>query len=376
MANGQIKLAKPTSTEIIPLGIPAHKSSSQSNSVIAFTFTLTGDLPDHVDISINAGATNLLTDKILKNNLISGENTWEWDGFDKHGKFSSKNLKQQALEISMIGQYGANALTSKQTFELKHSQQSWVDVEIDKNAKQIAVELRVNIKDGGENGVGELPSKEVSSDPNYAHRPESKIKHQRTRQFAALKMLVSSGTGNYWSRAISLDSGKIYQVSTNVTFATVNAMDDIAVVYNTNRSWLRSSNPGRIRGALSLVGNMIARERIAYNVGFIKAKQGWLLVSSQSADNALKHTAAHELGHEILSAYGGDTYSYTHRGSSSITQSTKSVANGGELFPSVGNEVDLMKYYNGGTASAYYSRGTASNYDVRSLIYLAGLKTK
>jgi len=77
------------------------------------------------------------------------------------------------------------------------------------------------------------------------------------------------------------------------------------------------------------------------------------------------------LGHEILSAYGGDSYSYSHKGSSYIVcQKTKKVAKGGVAYPATGN-IDIMKYYNGSTPADFYSRVYASVQDVKSLLWLS-----
>ncbi len=373
--NNDIILEKISYHTLIPLGIPAHKSTTTSNATIPFNYSISGTVPDFIDFEIQTKGTTLFKERVDKTKLSVGMQNWEWDGFNSNGIFSSKALKENPLELVASAHFGAKVVSAKQTFEFKHAQHSWVDIVIDKNTKKIDVELRLNIKDGGDHGINKLPPKVVTDDPAYKNLPEATVKHQRVRSFTALKMLAATGIKKYWSRAISLSSGDIYQLTTDVTFATKYAMDDIALVYNTNNNWVRSSNPGRIRGALSLFGNLIARERIAYNVGFVKASQGWFLINTQSADNDFQHTAAHELGHEILSAYGGDTYSYTHRGSSTITQATKSVANGGFVFPAQG-EIDLMKYYNGSIGGAYYRRSVASNYDVRSLVYLGGVEIK
>ncbi|ARU57126.1 hypothetical protein OLMES_3083 [Oleiphilus messinensis] len=159
----------------------------------------------------------------------------------------------------------------------------------------------------------------------------------------------------------------------NAIHSTKNAMDDIEVFYNTNRSWLRSSNPGSVRGLYSFFGNFVP-ERIAYNVGWIEYSNGWNYISGSDANIAFSETAAHEIGHEILSAYGGDKYSYSHKGSSSIlTQKTKTSANGGVTYPSQGG-IDLMKYYNGRRPYNFYSRVFASEQDVKSLIWLASVR--
>jgi len=370
-----IILEKVSHNTLIPLGIPAHKSTTASNASISFHFTTSGSVPDFIDFEIQIKGKTLFKERMEKTKLSVGKQNWEWDGFDSNGIFSSKTLKENLLELTASANFGANVVSAKQTFEFKHARHSWVDVDIDKNKKLITVELRLNIKDGGENGVGKLPPNKVLNNKQLARLPEASIKHQRLRNFTVLKTLVSQGLQQYWGRAISLNSGEIYKLSTKVTLTPKNAMDDIAVVYNTNDDWIRSSNPGRVRGIYSLFGNMFVRERISYNVGFIGLGFGWSFIPASTADMQFKHTAAHEIGHEILSAYGGESYSYTHRGSSTVLQKTKTIANGGESFPASG-EVDLMKYYNGTAMRSLLSRSVASNYDARSLVFLSGMKIK
>lgn len=128
-----------------------------------------------------------------------------------------------------------------------------------------------------------------------------------------------------------------------------------------------------IRGFYSLFGNFVP-ERIAYNVGWIKYRSGWSYELAADADQAFSETSAHEIGHEILSAYGGDAYSYGHRGSSSVvSQKTKTVANGGVVYPPSG-DIDLMKYYNGARPRNFYIRVKASEQDVKSLLWLARIQ--
>jgi hypothetical protein len=65
-------------------------------------------------------------------------------------------------------------------------------------------------------------------------------------------------------------------------------------------------------------------------------------------DLEFSYTAAHEIGHNILRSYaegggGSADYSYKHKGSSRYSE-TKSISEGGVIYPRKG-EIDLMKYY-------------------------------
>ena len=83
-----------------------------------------------------------------------------------------------------------------------------------------------------------------------------------------------------------------------------------------------------------------------------------------------KMTSAHEIGHEILVAFGGHAYSKRHKGSSTLI--TQEVLPSEPPFPKIG-EIDLMKYYKN-----YYDipRTIASEIDVLGLLWLTKIKIK
>lgn len=105
------------------------------------------------------------------------------------------------------------------------------------------------------------------------------------------------------------------------------------------------------------------------------------------------YTAAHELGHELLQAYGGTIYSWQHKGSSYyLPQGTKptkgketrwermthwdEMETDGEDYPVNGGEIDVMKYYNKEPRIKYFDRTVASEKDVLGLVWLTKLKIK
>ncbi|MEM6816272.1 MAG: hypothetical protein AAF600_18085, partial [Bacteroidota bacterium] len=102
----------------------------------------------------------------------------------------------------------------------------------------------------------------------------------------------------------------------------------------------------------------------------------WDYQTSNNEDKEFMETAAHEIGHTILKAYGGTFYSYSHKGSvNTITQSRKSSA---PTYPSSGG-VDIMPYFRNTPHPPYkkpYSRISASEEDVLSLIWLTKLSMK
>ena len=53
-------------------------------------------------------------------------------------------------------------------------------------------------------------------------------------------------------------------------------------------------------------------------LGILTIQGKWYYKAPEKADADFKLIAAHEIGHEILLAYGGHLYSKTHKGSSTL----------------------------------------------------------
>ncbi len=281
-------------------------------------------------------------------------------------------------------------------FKLSYSEVNWVDVKINRPDKKIFITLRVDLKDGGDFGL-QNPSNKKYMYVGGMERgkieleivPTSIIKSKgfplissRTRSFKQLEQLALEGIAYHWSRnklptsnvatGVSI-VGQNYEVFVKAVNTTQNAMDDISLIYNTNNDWMRSGNPNTVTGVISFFGNIFSREAVCYNVGYIKYSNGWSYQEEDEEDNEFKDTAAHEVGHEILKAYGDVYYSYGHKGSvNTITQKRKDDA---PKFP-LNGEIDLMPYFKdnekGGKHSQddYYKRRVAAEEDVKSLIWL------
>ena len=277
---------------------------------------------------------------------------------------------------------------------------------IDQNNKRIDTTLRVNLKDGGAEGLS-CGSKTVrKSDYEEAAQrmgvqtpieedftltfcdwdkiPQSDIEEEqkepikeRTRSFQDLERLVLEGISYHWGRNrnhavaknVEINSEK-YEVFVNPINTQNKAMDDVSLIYNTNNDWMRSGNPGTVTGFISAVGNLFSREAVCYNVGYIKDSNGWEYVSEKHEDVIFKLTAAHEIGHEILKAFGDVYYSYGHK--DTVNTVTQKIKDGIPKYPSTG-EIDLMKYYQN-----YYDipRTIASKTDVLGLLWLTKIKIK
>ncbi|MFK7059799.1 hypothetical protein V3Q90_06640 [Flavobacterium oreochromis] len=292
-----------------------------------------------------------------------------WDGFDTNEIFDSTIFDNKKLTARITASKGIERKRIEVAFETTRKEVDWVDVKINKKTKRIDVTLRVDLKDGGANGldckqvlkgmrdnahwVTECPWDDI---PATAIQPNKPIIKQRTKSFADLEKLAIDGLNYHWGRnknhTVAKDvkiNGESYEVYVNSKNTTEKTMVSIDLIYNTNNSWGRSGNPG-------VFG------RIYYNEGFLKYSNGWGYINSLHAELEYKHTSGHEIGHSILKAYGGMTYSWQHKGSSYLLpQDVKPVKGNetfsdyfkkdnmpetsGEYYPNTG-EIDLMKYYN------------------------------
>ena len=82
---------------------------------------------------------------------------------------------------------------------------------------------------------------------------------------------------------------------------------------------------------------------------------------------------AHEIGHEILKAFGDVYYSYGHKGTvNTVTQHIKDDA---PNYPTQG-EIDIMPYYPSDPPLSIYDRFVASERDILGLIWLAKINIK
>ena len=366
---------------LTPLSIPDYKEVksrkvTSNQAAISFSITVSGTPVDKLEISIKDSKGPILKELLPSSYNVTGTHEWQWDGYDLKGVLDSKRLKASAIQVELAATKGQKTKKAVVNLKAKPAEADWVDILINQTTQKISIELRTNIKDGKAKGVGELPPQEVQDQPSYklfsASDPRKK-RHIRFKSQVDLRSMVFSGLKRYWSRSISVTNSQLYAVDLTAVHSEKQSMDDIKISYNTNNAWQRSSNPGSVRGIVSLFGNFVP-ERIVYNVGWLEDRGRWFYQRPVKADLSFKETSAHEIGHEILSAYGGETYSYGHKGSSTVvTQTVKTVANGGEAYPQQG-DIDLMKYYDGRPSRNFFNQVIASEQDVKSLVWLARLK--
>lgn len=343
-----------------------------------------------------------------------GEYHLNWDGFDNNEIYDSTRFAGKKLKAQITAIKGNKVKTKEIEFEVSYKQVDWVDVKIDRNVKRIDVTLRVNLTDGGAkglscntytideemsyetftptNGVDPLKGKQITT-CDWDKIPASKINpshpviKRRTRSFSDLEKLALEGLNYHWGRNRNHDIAKFvniyneqYEVYIFSENTKKNTMDDVALNYNTNSDWMRSGNPGSATwNPISWIGNIVSREAICYNVGYIKYSNGWGYSEEMDEDLEFKDTSAHEIGHEILKSYGTTEYSYGHKGSSEIYSLDQHMKDDAPEFPLKG-EIDLMPYFNNNILGGkwkqpnYFQRRIASEKDVLSLVWLTKLK--
>ncbi len=197
--------------------------------------------------------------------------------------------------------------------------------------------------------------------------------------------MALDGINTYWSRRYTNTEGTIINDKNWEIIVTSvqneNGMKAPELVYFTNsinRFYTRSHN-------------WEASRKLYYKTGFLKYKN-WFFQDDSDATSGFEETSAHEIGHEILKAFGGHIYSKQHKGSSYLLpQDVKPVNKEsfieenlyidymedftGENYPKSG-EIDLMKYYNGYFYSSFYNRIVANEKDVLGLIWLTKMELK
>lgn len=298
-----------------------------------------------------------------------------WDGFDNNDIYDSSKFNNKKLKAVIKAMKNGKEKIAEVEFSTKYGQVNWVDVKIDKKNKKIETTLRVNLKDGGAEGLT------LGNDVPLNLQTHGAPISVQTRSFVDLEKLALDGLKYHWGRNqnhvaaknVNINS-EPYEVFVNGVNTEENSMDDMHLIYNTNRKWMRSGNPGSATlNPISWIGNLISREAVCYNVGYIKYSNGWNFESGSNEDINFKETAAHEIGHEILKSYGGTVYSYGHKGSVNVV--TQNNSDQSINYPTTG-EIDIMPYYNNYIPINDRVKMVAAEKDVLSLIWLSKLIIK
>lgn len=317
-----------------------------------------------------------------------------WDGFDNDEVYDSTRFNNKKLTAKITAIKDGKRKSLKVNFSTHYEQVDWVDVKINRKNNRIDTTLRVNLQDGGAEGLDcwkntrnfnslhnksqicdwdKIPESEITSD--------QPILKARTKTFKDLEKLALEGINYHWGRNrnhfIAKDikiNNKSFAFFMNAKNAKENSMDDVELVYNTNGNWMRSGNPGTVEDPISFVGNIVSREAICYNVGYVYEifyENKWGYQSDIDENEEFKFTSAHEIGHTILKAYGGTFYSFGHKTSvNTITQKIK----GSAPEYSKNGEIDIMPYYPSSPPPSLYNRYVAAQKDILGLLWLTKIK--
>jgi len=251
----------------------------------------------------------------------------------------------------------------------------WIDVKIDRINKQIDITLRINLADKKNKSI--------------------------YKTFNQLLELAISGLKEYWGRnnTRNLNGKSItilgidYDVYINPINTKKNSMPKLKVVGRKDKVYMPGDKLKEGRSRNFLASRILYyNDNSSYNFYQYANHEIGIQKISRTIGNTydeidFRHTATHEIGHEILQAFGGKIhFSYDHKATSTlVTQSSKSF----NTFPANG-EVDLMEYFYGDYIHArfgyvsnvgntiasndYYERSVASENDVLGLIWCAKLK--
>lgn len=337
--------------------------------------------------------TEDLTNKKPKYDLLNPKNVWDWksifdpynitssdytkigsyiifwDGFDNNGIYDSVKFNGKKLKAVIIARKNGKEKIKEVEFSTKYEKVDWVDVKIDKNNKRIDTTLRVNLKDGGAEGLNE--GNNISPEALvYYNKPV--INTQRIK-YSDLEKITVDGIARFWSRN-SANIGKGVNIFNELHEVNVIAIIDKnglaapKIIYQTNTSEGRSRNWELSRILYFYEGYLYRDSWKKYPNSILYKNKGWEYVNADIDD--YKMVSAHEIGHEILLTYGGQEYSKSHKNSSTIlSQETLDTS---PTVPTSG-EIDLMKYYQN-----YYDipRTVISEFDLLKVIWLTKIKIK
>ena len=302
-----------------------------------------------------------------------------WNGFDSEGIYDSSIFDKKTFRARLTGIKGEKKKTAEVSFRTEYAEVNWVDVRIDQNNKRIDTTLRVNLKDGGAEGLSPQEQSNIY-EPAYTQTiypwdkiPQSDIKKhkkepikERTKSFEELRDMALEGINKHWSRHAG-NIGEGVQIGENFYEVFVNAeqnekgMVAPRIIYFTNSE---NNNFNRSH-------NWFLSRKLFYKVGYVK-ENIWNYIDENKALLDFQETSAHEIGHKLLEDYGGKTYSYKHKGSSTWGQSPLK----GTTYPKTG-EIDLMKYTDEDfLPKDFYERVVLSKEDVIGILWLSKINIK
>jgi hypothetical protein len=343
-----LSIATQTQT-IVPLGVPDIGNRAE-NAFLTFNYTLSDTAVDSLLFEVIDHNGDVLYRYLPgPDYTLPGVHQIVWDGFDNNEIYDSSRFNKQNLQAKITAFKAGKAKIFTLSFTAQYKVVQWLDIKIERRAKKITATLRTNFQDGA------------------GHKGKLALQ-KRTKSFEELLALAIEGLQYHWGRNEQHPAGKniilngeAYEFFMNVINTDKRAVKSPKIVYQTNARSRRSRN-----WELSRI--------LFYNIGHLQHAGKWYYKAPDKANSDFKLIAAHEIGHEILLAYGGHLYSKTHKGSSTLLTQA---ALGNFLYPEYG-EIDLMLYYADNQQHPcppdYISRSVASEEDTLGLIWLSKLQ--
>jgi hypothetical protein len=313
-----------------------------------------------------------------------------WDGFDDNGIYDSTRFNGKTLKAKVTGTKNGKQKSAEIEFTTKYHCVDWTDVKIDRNTKRVDVTLRVNLQDGGSEGLNTWHNNRNNGDPrnpiefsdwdkislealNYYKMPPIT---KRPRTYKDLETITLQGINQFWSR-IATNIGKGVKINSDNYEVYVDSKADEkglsapSIVYQTNVEESRSRNFELSRKLFFYEGYLYNSNWANFPSSKIFLTKGWEYRTADVQD--YKMVSAHEIGHEILLTYGGHIYSKTHKGTSHWSMIIQSNNQNATYIPANPTEIDLMKYY-----IDYYdvSRTVISEFDLLKVIWLTKISIK
>lgn len=310
-----------------------------------------------------------------------------WDGFDNNEVYDSTRFNNKKLTAKIIAIKAGKRKSLKVNFSTHYEQVDWVDVKIDRKNNRIDTTLRVNLRDGGAEGLecwkntrdfnplhnkSQVCDWDKISKEALAYYNKSPVT-ERTKSYEDLEKLTLQGINQFWSRNLKNIGGGVKIISETYQIYVDAKVDKDGlsaplIVYQTNSEESRSRNFELSRKLFFSEGYLYRDDWNEFPNSILYSNLGWEYKTADPED--FKMTAAHEVGHEILLAYGGHVYSKTHKGTSHWSMVIQAPSSSATNFP-VHGEIDLMKYYQN-----YYdiSRTIISEIDLLKLLWLTKIK--
>jgi hypothetical protein len=367
--NVQIETIK---TTFVPLGIPDF-DGNEENEYLKFKIKLSENPADRMKVEVFQDGESYYTEDISESSMLSlGEHEWQWDGFGDYGDYDSKSFKDKAIAVEVTVWLDGQEKSHRITLEKKKSiGKEWVDVSIQRNIKEMIVTLRVNLRDGGEKGLNSTSKIPLQAISNYGEQPIT----SREVSFEELKNEVVKGINKHWSRdktnsnQVSL-KGELWNIKT-IAEISKNGMVAPEIIFSTNSKVKRSRNFILSRKLYYQIGYNYHKSWTDFPINHpVFINKGWSFDSKSTIALDFQFASAHEIGHELLTEYGGGFgHSYNHK-NTSTTLSQETLSSQGN-FPTNG-EIDLMKYYQNYPKSKLdVDRVVASEDDLKGLIWLS-----